>query len=81
VRERSHLDDMRVALRGDFKRLAERRGGQELMQAPAEQTEPQPADDAAEPDEPLARSRLSRLERWLTHSGVDRGPPVDGGAV
>jgi hypothetical protein len=31
VREESHLDDMRAAIRGDFERLAERRGTQELM--------------------------------------------------
>jgi hypothetical protein len=31
MREESHLDDMRAAIRGDFERLAERRGGQELM--------------------------------------------------
>ena len=31
MREESHLDDMRSAIRGDFERLAERRGGQELM--------------------------------------------------
>ncbi len=81
MREKSHLDDMRSALRGDFERLAERRGGQELMQAPAEEPEPQPAEDVAEPEEPVARSRLSRLGRWLTYSGVDRGPSTDGGAV
>ena len=34
VREESHLDDMRSAIRGDFERLAERRGGQELMREP-----------------------------------------------
>jgi len=34
VREESHLDDMRTAIRGDFERLAERRGGQELMREP-----------------------------------------------
>jgi len=78
VREKSHLDAMRAALRGDFERLAERRGGQELMQAPAEETEPQPAEDAAEPEEPLARSRLSRLRGVRTYSGVERGPPADG---
>ena len=38
MREESHLDDMRAAIRGDFERLAERRGGQELMQ---EQPEPE----------------------------------------
>jgi hypothetical protein len=31
VREESHLDEMRSAIRGDFQRLAERRGEQELM--------------------------------------------------
>ncbi len=31
MREESHLDDMRAAIRGDFERLAGRRGSQELM--------------------------------------------------
>ena len=31
MREESHLDEMRDAIRGDFERLAERRGEQELM--------------------------------------------------
>ena len=31
VGEESHLDEMRSAIRGDFERLAERRGSQELM--------------------------------------------------
>lgn len=47
MREESHLDDMRAAIRGDFERLAERRGGQELMSAPAEY-----AGEAGEPDAP-----------------------------
>jgi hypothetical protein len=29
--EESHLDEMREAIRGDFERLAERRGEQELL--------------------------------------------------
>jgi outer membrane biosynthesis protein TonB len=33
VREESHLDDMRDAIRGDFERLAKRRGSQELMRS------------------------------------------------
>ena len=47
MREESHLDDMRSAIRGDFERLAERRGGQELMSVDDE-----PARDVgdAEPD-------------------------------
>lgn len=35
MREESHLDDMRSAIRGDFERLAERRGDQELMRVDA----------------------------------------------
>ena len=31
MREESHLDEMRTAIRGDFERLAERRGEQDLM--------------------------------------------------
>jgi len=31
MREESQLDEMRSAIRGDFERLAERRGEQELM--------------------------------------------------
>jgi hypothetical protein len=33
VREESHLEDMRAAIRGDFERLKERLGDQELMVA------------------------------------------------
>ena len=31
MREESQLDDMRAAIRGDFARLAERRGAQDLL--------------------------------------------------
>lgn len=41
MREESHLDDMRAAIRGDFERLEERRGEQELMR-PVIEPEPQP---------------------------------------
>ena len=41
MREESHLDDMRAAIRGDFERLEERRGGQELMR-PVIEPEPEP---------------------------------------
>ena len=65
MREESHLDDMRTAIRGDFERLAERRGGQELMRPPEEEPEvlPEPAPD----DEPLVEDlpRRSWLERLL----------------
>ena len=57
VREESHLDEMRSAIRGDFERLAERRGDQELMRitdddaGPPDAESPQPPDavDHAEP--------------------------------
>ena len=42
MREESQLDDMRSAIRGDFERLAERRGEQELMRL----VEPEPEDEA-----------------------------------
>lgn len=68
VREESHLDEMRSAIRGDFERLAERRGEQELMRLeddeppePAEQPEPE-AEPQPEPDpEQQPQSWLSRL--------------------
>jgi hypothetical protein len=74
VREESHLDEMRDAIRGDFERLAERRGDQELMRAtepqeaavveepapePEREAEPEPLE--SEPEEPDRRSWLARL--------------------
>jgi hypothetical protein len=47
VREESHLDEMRAAIRGDFERLERRLGAQELMQV-AEPDEPEAADEQAE---------------------------------
>ena len=43
--EESHLDEMREAIRGDFERLAERRGEQELLHV----VEPDDAPDETEP--------------------------------
>ena len=75
VREESHLDDMRDAIRGDFERLAERRGDQDLMrvaeheEAPVAEA-PEPAQEAEdepvppleqETEEPEHRSWLARL--------------------
>ena len=77
MREESQLDDMRAAIRGDFERLVERRGGQELMLARAEEPEPQPVTEPAS-EKPASRSWLSRLRRVLAHSGADRGPPTGG---
>lgn len=68
VREESHLDDMRAAIRGDFERLEERRGEQELMRPIAESEPERPlqqtvtTDDSSEPlKSPTRRSWLDRL--------------------
>ena len=74
MREESHLDEMRDAIRGDFERLAARRGEQELLRVsepetppeptvspePVEEPEEQPAEPEAEPATPR-RSWLGRL--------------------
>jgi hypothetical protein len=49
MREESHLDEMRTAIRGDFERLAERRGEQELMRV-ADEEAPQASVEAHEPE-------------------------------
>lgn len=63
MREESQLEDMRSAIRGDFDRLAERRGEQELMRVPDEETpelEVEQAATSAAEDEPR-RSWFARL--------------------
>lgn len=75
MREESHLDDMRSAIRGDFERLAERRGGQELMSVDDEPPEPDVAEltpepePAVEPDAELAVAPEPDAE-----PGTDPGP-------
>jgi len=60
MREESHLDDMRAAIRGDFERLEQRRGAQELMRAAA------PEEPPAEQIEELARDAPDAEQRsWL----------------
>ena len=48
VREESQLDDMRSAIRGDFERLAERRGEQELMRVSDDEPDTLEAEAAGE---------------------------------
>ena len=58
--EESHLDEMRSAIRGDFERLAERRGEQELMridEEPEPESEPVPEREI----EPPRRSWFARF--------------------
>jgi hypothetical protein len=61
VREESHLDDMRSAIRGDFERLAERRGSQELMRARPGEEELDAEEEPIEEGGPPERSWLARL--------------------
>lgn len=75
MREESHLDEMRDAIRGDFERLAERRGEQELLRvtepeesAVADEPVPEPEPEAAEAEpEPLPEPGPEEAERrsWL----------------
>jgi hypothetical protein len=75
MREESHLDDMRAAIRGDFERLAERRGNQELMREVEEPAEEKPERLAlvppeAEADEeteaaPSVSAEVERESSWL----------------
>jgi len=62
VREESQLDDMRSAIRGDFERLAERRGEQVLMRVSEDDPESVDAEvpTSAEDDAPK-RSWLARF--------------------
>ena len=65
MREESHLDDMRSAIRGDFERLEQRHGKQELMhlvprEAPLEEHSCD-AEPASEAEPPPRRSWLDRL--------------------
>ena len=68
MREESHLDEMRDAIRGDFERLAERRGEQELMRP----TEPEGVLDEA-PEPKPACGKLSDIEAV---DGVETEPEV-----
>ena len=62
MREESHLDDMRAAIRGDFERLQKRRGTQELMQLSDQPAETSPeAGEAVEAAEPAERPWFARL--------------------
>lgn len=72
MREESHLDEMRSAIRGDFERLAERLGDQELMRVVDDEPQPEPEQPSErppelelepdpEPEEQQQRSWLARL--------------------
>ena len=64
MREESQLEDMRSAIRGDFERLAGRRGEQALMRVSEQEPEVSEADVATVPDE--TRPRRSWLARLVS---------------
>jgi len=76
VGEESHLDEMRDAIRGDFERLAARRGDQELMRVNGPepstesidpcQREAEVEEQLAEPEAEPAVERRSWLERLFS---------------
>jgi len=68
MREESHLEDMRAALRGDFDRLAERRGSQELMQVSADEANAGAELAPVEEHPPPARRALLGRLRLFPHS-------------
>jgi hypothetical protein len=73
VREESHLDDMRAAIRGDFERLARRRGGQELMQDVPDEVEPE-REAEEEPVQPVAHEP-QETEPEVTSEPVETPEP------
>lgn len=61
MREESHLDDMRAAIRGDFERLAERRGEQVVLRVSET-----PEIETPEIEPPPAEAEDSRPKRsWI----------------
>lgn len=72
MREESHLDDMRAAIRGDFDRLAERHGSQELMRETEETPEeehdllaPVPSETVEEDAAPSGSADVEHRRSWL----------------
>jgi hypothetical protein len=65
VREESHLDEMRSAIRGDFERLAHRRGRQELMQVAPKPTEPESDSEPDPASEAETESPGTGSRSWL----------------
>ena len=66
MREESHLDDMRAAIRGDFERLAERRGEQVVLRVREHSDVEERATAEATPSEPDdIRPQRSWIDRLL----------------
>lgn len=72
MKEESQLDDMRAAIRGDFERLAERRGEQELMRVDIDDPAAPRVDETTRAEEQPEGSWRTRLGRWLTEPEASR---------
>jgi hypothetical protein len=67
VREESHLEEMRSAIRGDFERLAERRGDQSLLHVGENEDADEPDAELPEAvEEPEAEERRSWFARFVS---------------
>jgi hypothetical protein len=76
VREESHLDDMRAAIRGDFERLERRRGAQELMHVTEREDEQEPASDhRLEPERQPGHELV--VEAEAPEPQAEPGPALD----
>lgn len=60
MEEESHLDEMRAAIRGDFERLAERRGDDRRMRTQEPELHAEPVTEVPESDT-AQRSWLARF--------------------
>lgn len=65
VREESHLDDMRAAIRGDFERLAERRGEQVVLRVREPPETEEPATEVAPSEAEDVSPKRSWIDRLL----------------
>jgi hypothetical protein len=85
VREESHLDDMRAAIRGDFERLEQRLGTQELMHVrepepepdPEPEPEPEPEQSPVLAAEPVELVQGTQVEPVESEEAVDPFEPAE----
>jgi hypothetical protein len=74
MREESHLDEMRSAIRGDFERLAERRGEQELMRV-ADEASPDETVEALAPEVAPEPPRVEPAPEVEVAAASEHGKP------
>lgn len=77
MREESHLDDMRAAIRGDFERLEQRLGTQELMHVREPEPEPEPEQSPVLAAEPVELVQGTQVEPVESEEAVDPFEPAE----